>query len=176
MTKSDFILAATMAGLAGIAFAQQPAQTSTTINGKTIAIKYSAPSMKGRKIFGGVAPYGKVWRIGDNSAVAFHTDVDLVFKGATVPKGDYTLYVLPDAGAWQLIVNKQTGPKALTHNPKMDVGRVPMILSKAPAPVETCKVTITKTAARAAKLEIAWENTIGSAAFHLDRVAGDSEW
>src|SRR5205809_1753414 len=81
-----------------------PAETSVTINGKKITIKYSAPSMRGRKIFGGLEPYGKVWRAGANEATSLHTDADLDLGGLAVPKGDYTLYVWLDPGQWQLIV------------------------------------------------------------------------
>lgn len=164
--------------LAAMGFAEQPVmdQSAVSIEGQSIVVKYAAPSMQGRKIFGAAVPYGKVWRVGDNSAVALHSDSDLVFKGVAVPKGDYTLYVLVDAGKWQLIINKQTGPRAVNYDPKLDVGRVPMNLGKSSAAVETCRIALSKTAARAAKIEITWDHTVASAPFHLDRVAGDSEW
>jgi hypothetical protein len=149
-------------------------QTSAVIQGKAISVKYAAASMNGRRIFGAVVPYGQVWRIGDKAAASFHTDADLVFYGLTVPKGDYTLYVLPAADKWQLIINRQTG--AAAYNPKMDVGRVPMTMGKAAAPVETCKIGLTKTATLAAKLELSWENTVASVPFHLDLVTSDREW
>jgi hypothetical protein len=170
--------AAALAALAVSGFAQQPplAQTSLTVEGNNISVKYSAPSVKGRKIFGGVVPYNQVWRVGEGTAAAFHTDADIVFKGANVPKGDYTLYVLVAADKWQLIINKQSGPKALAYDPKMDLGRVAMSLAKPAAPVEICKLTLTKTAAMAGKLELAWENTVASVPFYLDKAPGDSEW
>ena len=173
MTKCGFLYGVLIAGLAGSAIAQE--QASTTIQGKTISIKYSAPSAKGRKIFGGVVPYNQVWRIGEASGATLHTDSDLVFYGLSVPKGDYSLYVLVDPAKWQLIINKQTGAKAAAYNAKMDVGRVPMTMGQAPAAVETCKMTFTKTAALAAKLELSWENTIASVPFHID-YAADREW
>ena len=174
MNKCGFLCAVLVAGLAGPALAQEQV-VSTTIQGKTITVKYASPSMKGRKIFGGVVPMNQVWRIGDSSPAALHSDSDLVFYGLTIPKGDYSLYVLVDPTKWQLIINKQTGPKAATYNAKMDVGRVPMTMGKAPAPVETCKITLPKTAALAAKLELSWENTIASVPFHID-FAADREW
>lgn len=149
-------------------------EASVVIQGKTVAVKYAAPSMHGRKIFGGAVPYGQVWRIGDKAAPALHTDADLAFYGLTVPKGDYTLFVLPAADKWQLIISKQTGAGA--YDPKLDVGRAPMTMGKPPAPLESCKVTITKTAAMSAKLEIAWENTVASVPFRIDVVAPDREW
>ncbi len=149
-------------------------QTSVALQGKNIEIKYEPQSMNGRKIFGAAVPYGQVWRIGDKAAPAFHTDGDLAFYGATIPKGDYTLYILPEAGAWQLIISKQTG--AGPYNPKMDAGKAQMTLSKAPAPVETCKVTLTKTATLSAKFELTWENTVASVPFRLDMANSDREW
>jgi hypothetical protein len=174
MKKCGFVCAALIAGFAGSVFAQQ--QTSLAIEGSTISVKYSAPSMKGRKIFGATVPYNQVWRIGESAPAALHTDTDLVFYGMTVPKGDYSLYVLVDPNRWQLIVNKQTGPKAAVYNPKLDVGRVPMTMGKASAPVETCKFALTKTAALAAKLELAWENTVATVPFHLAFLTPDREW
>ncbi len=179
MRKFGLIGALVAAGLSGIIFAQTaaPDSTSVTINGKAMAVKYSAVSAKGRKIFGGVVPFNRVWRIGDSSPATFHTDADLVFKGFSVPKGDYTLYVLPvDDTNWQLIINKQTGPKALTYDAKLDVGRTAMTVTKAPAPVETLRLAVVKTAALAAKIEIAWENIVASARFNPDRSGSNTEW
>ena len=179
MRKIGLIGAIVAAGLSGIVSAQPaaPDSASVTIIGKTMAVKYSAASLKGRKIFGGVVPFNRVWRIGDDSPATFHTDVGLVFKGFVVPKGDYTLYVLPvDATNWQLIVNKQTGPKALTYDAKLDVGRTAMTVTAAPAPIETCRLAVVKTAATAAKIEVAWENIVASASFHPDRAGSNSEW
>lgn len=149
-------------------------RTSVVLQGKTVEVKYAAPSMNGRRIFGATVPYGQFWRIGDKAAPAFHTDADLAFYGLTVPKGDYTLYVLPTADGWQLIISRQTG--AAAYNPKMEVGRSPMTMGKTPAPVETCKVTLTKTAALSAKLALSWENTVASVPFSLDLVVSDREW
>jgi hypothetical protein len=149
-------------------------RTSVVIQGNTIEVKYTGASMNGRKIFGAAVPYGQVWRIGDKAAPSFHTDADLAFYGLTVPKGDYALYVFPAADKWQLIISRQSG--AAAYNPKLEVGRAPMTMGKAPAPVETCKVTLTKTAALSAKLELSWENTVASVPLRIDLVASDREW
>jgi hypothetical protein len=175
MRKTCLIVAASI----GIAFAQPAAapSASVTINGKTMAVKYAAASAKGRKVFGNVVPFKSVWQIGADGPATFHTDVPVVFKGFTVPKGDYSLYVLPvDATNWQLIVNKQTGPKALTYDAKSDIGRTPMTVTAAPAPIETCRLALVKTAATAAKIEVAWENIVASAVFRPDRSGNDTEW
>src|SRR5215471_6449382 len=95
---------------AGYAMAQaSPAkETSVEIGGKKITIKYSAPSVKGRKIFGGAGalqPDNTVWRAGANSATSLHTEADLTIGKLNVPAGDYTLYVYLDPKGWQLIVS-----------------------------------------------------------------------
>jgi hypothetical protein len=144
--------------------ASPPADTAVTINGKQITIKYSAPSMRGRKIFGGLEPYGKVWRAGANSATALHTDADLLIGSLTVPKGDYTLFVWLDPEQWQLIVNKQTGQWGLSYDQSQDLGRVPMKMSKT-APVEVYKMTLAKEGSDSGSLKLEWENTAASVAF-----------
>ena len=114
-----FALFAALAATAALAPAQAPspdATTSVRIGGKVLSIKYSAPSVRGRKIFGpgGLIsgdPNYPVWRAGANSATSFHTDADLTIGNLTVPKGDYTIYALvenPDN--WQLVVNKADRP------------------------------------------------------------------
>jgi hypothetical protein len=174
MKKYGFLCAILIGGLAGSAIAQD--QASAVLDGKAISIKYAGASMKGRKIFGTTVPFGKVWGIGENGPAALHTESELAFFGVFVPKGDYSLYVLVDAAKWQLVINKATGAKAATYDPKQDLGRVPMTMSKSPTPIEKCRVTITKSAAMAGKLEIAWENTIATIPFSLDFVPADREW
>ena len=144
-----------------------PAQTSVVIDGKTLSIKYSAPSLKGRQMFGAGGRISKdpnypVWRAGANSATAFHTDADLDIKGLVVPKGDYTLYVLVENEKWELIVSKQTGQWGLTYNQANDLGRVKMDMSKPPAPIETYKMTLSSTGSKTAKLQLEWENFIAA--------------
>jgi hypothetical protein len=151
--------------------ASPAADTSVTIAGKAITIKYSAPSMRGRTdIFGKNGVIGKdanypVWRAGANSATALHTDADLDIKGLAVPKGDYTLYVFLNDGNWQLIVNKQTGQWGLTYSQAQDLGRVAMDMSKPPSPIETYKMTLTSAGGNAGKLQLEWADVVASVPF-----------
>jgi len=137
-----------------------PAEASVTIAGKVIRINYSAPSMRGRKIFGGLEPYNHVWRAGANDATAFHTDANLDIGGLSVPKGDYTLFVYLDPKQWQLIVSKQTGEWGLDYDKSHDLGRVNMEMSKPPKPIEIYKMTLSSLGANKGKLQLAWENTV----------------
>ena len=146
-----------------------PAQATVTIGGKTMTIRYSAPSVRGRQIFGdkGVVsndPTYPVWRAGANSATAFHTDADLDVGGLSVPKGDYTLYVLvKNPEAWELIINKQTGQWGLSYDASRDVGRVKMSMAKPPAPIEKLKYTLADEGGNKVKLQLEWEKHIASA-------------
>jgi Protein of unknown function (DUF2911) len=154
------IVAAVMLAAPLLAQQSPPAETSVTIAGKVIRINYSAPSMRGRKIFGGLEPYGRVWRAGANSATALHTDANLDIGGLAVPKGDYTLFVYLDPNQWQLVVSKETGEWGLDYNQSRDLGRVKMEMSKPPKPIETYKMTLSSQGANKGKLQLAWENTV----------------
>jgi hypothetical protein len=157
--RSGFI-AALLTAASLMAQQSPPAKTEVTIAGKLIRINYSAPSMHGRKIFGGLEPYGRVWRAGANEATALHTDANLDIGGLPVPKGDYTLFVYLDPQQWQLVVSKATGEWGLDYNQSRDLGRVKMEMSKPPKPIETYKMTLSGLGANKAKLQLAWENTV----------------
>ena len=146
--------------------ASPPAETSITVDGKTVSIKYAAPSVKGRKIFGeggliSKDPTYPVWRAGANSATALHTDVDLDINGLAVPAGDYTLFAQVNEAVWTLIVNKQTKQWGLTYSKDNDLGRVKMTMSKPAELVETYKMTLSNNGKKA-KLQLEWENTVAS--------------
>ena len=154
------IIAALLTAAPLIAQQSPPAETSVTLAGKAIRIQYSAPSMRGRKIFGGLEPYGRVWRAGANAATSFHTDANLDIGGLSVPKGDYTLFVYLDPNQWQLVVSKATGEWGLDYEQSHDLGRVKMQMSKPPKPVETYKMTLSGQGGNSGKLRLEWENTI----------------
>ena len=168
--KSALTYASALVVAAGLASAQQspPAQAAVTVAGKTISIKYSAPSVRGRKIFGDGGrlssdPNYPVWRAGANSATTLHTDADLQIAGMAVPKGDYTLFVdVKDPDNWELIVSKETGQWGLAYKASNDLGRVKMNMSKPSAPVETLKYTLSDEGGNKAKLQLAWENHVAS--------------
>ena len=163
-------LASTLLLAASLAWAQSspPAQASVSVGGKTISIKYSAPSVRGRQIFGenGLVSRDETypaWRAGANDATALHTDGDLDIGGLRVPKGDYTLYCwVKNPEAWELIINKQTGQSGLEYNAKQDLGRVKMTMSKPLKSIEMMKFTLTDQGGGKVKLQLEWENHIAS--------------
>jgi Protein of unknown function (DUF2911) len=98
-----------------VAWAQEkkasPAATATgKIGDATITINYSSPSVKGRKIFGGLEPYGKAWRAGANEATTFETDKDILVEGKPLPKGKYSFFVTPGEKEWTIIFNSKMPP------------------------------------------------------------------
>jgi hypothetical protein len=149
--------------LATAAVAQEPAkkpksppqQVQYTANGKKVTIDYSAPSKRGRAIFGTdtLVPYGQVWRTGANAATTLTTEADLMIGSLHVPAGKYTLYTIPGEKEWTLIVNKQTGQWGTEYDEKQDLGRVKLKVAPVKQPVETFAIGIDKT------LSFTWDTT-----------------
>jgi Protein of unknown function (DUF2911) len=137
-----------------------PAQASVTLNGKAVTIAYGAPSMRGRKVVGGLVPYDKVWRTGANEATTLKTEANLRIGSLLVPAGTYTLYSLPTAMGWKLIINKQTGQWGTVYNEGQDLGRVAMQEGTLPsAPVEVFEISFEHTKANKTELHLVWETT-----------------
>lgn len=86
-----------------------PAATATgKVKGATITINYSSPAVKGRKIWGGLEAYDKVWRAGANDATTFETDKDIKVEGKTLAAGKYSFFLIPrESGTWTAIFNKE---------------------------------------------------------------------
>ena len=139
-----------------------PADTSQTVDGKTVSIHYNAPSMRGRKIFGGLVPYDKVWRTGANPATSLKTDINLKIGSATVPAGSYTLYTLPSASGWKLIINKQTGQWGTKYDQSQDLARVDMKTDTLSSPQEVMSITLEPFHDKTSSLHVRWETTDAS--------------
>lgn len=170
MTKTVLTCGVLLVALSGAAAAQisPPASASVTIGGKAIGIRYSAPSVRGRKIFGpgGLLsrdPTYPVWRAGANAATTFRTDADLDIGGLAVPKGSYSIYILvKDPDAWELIVSRETGQWGLDYNARQDLGRVKMTMTKPPALVERLKYMLTDQGSGKAELRVEWEQHVAT--------------
>jgi hypothetical protein len=140
-----------------------PAQTNCKFsNGKTLTIHYSSPRAKGRKIFGDLVPYGEVWRTGANEATTFVTNANLSVGGKDVPAGSYTIFTVPNADKWTLIVNKKTGEWGIPYKYEGDeLARVDMKVSSTSSPVENFTIALTSMGGSCG-LNISWENTQAS--------------
>ena len=86
-----------------------PAIATGKIKDATISINYSRPSVKGRKIWGDLVPYDKVWRAGANEATIFSTDKNIEVEGQKLPAGKYSLFVTPGEKEYIVYFNTETG-------------------------------------------------------------------
>ena len=130
--------------------------------GKTITVDYSSPRAKGRKVFGGLVPYGEVWRAGANEATTFVTTADVMVGGTHVPAGNYTIFTIPNQDKWTLIINKKTGEWGIPYKYESDeLARVDMKVSATSSPVEDFTIAFGK-APSGCTLQMEWENTKAS--------------
>ncbi len=136
-------------------------------DGKTVKIAYSSPRAKGRKIFGTAAekalvPYGEIWRTGANESTTFVTDTNLTVGGKAVPAGSYTIFTVPKADEWWLVISKKTGEWGTDYpGEKEDLTRAPMKVSKTAAPVENFLIAFDQAGGKCT-LRMEWENTRAS--------------
>ena len=127
--------------------------------GKSITVDYSSPRAKGRKIFGGLVPYGEVWRAGANEATTFVTTADLMVGGHHIPAGNYTLFAIPAQEKWTLIISKKTGEWGIPYpGADSDLARVDMKVSPTSGAVENFTIAFDK-GAKGCTLRMEWENT-----------------
>jgi hypothetical protein len=128
-----------------------PATATGKVNGATITIDYSSPSVKGRKIWGELVPYNKVWRTGANEATLFNTDKEISVEGKSLPAGKYSIYTIPGEKEWVFIFNSQTGQSGVKENgetsedPAKDVLRVAVKPEKSDSFNERMKFEVEKT-------------------------------
>ncbi|WP_426667856.1 DUF2911 domain-containing protein [Mucilaginibacter sp. McL0603] len=107
-----------------------PAATATgKIGDAVITIDYSSPSVKGRKIFGGLLPYGKTWRAGANEATTFTTDKDLTVDGKKLPAGKYSFFATPGENEWTIFFNSETGQSGVKQGGDANMDPAKTVLS-----------------------------------------------
>jgi hypothetical protein len=135
-----------------------PGMAEVTLAGQKMVIDYSRPSLRGRTLES-LAPSGQVWRTGANEATALFLEADRQIGGITVPAGHYTLYTLPSAGPWKLIINKQTGQWGTVYKPDLDLARVDMHTTRLLQPVEQFTILFRQRNAETAELVLQWETT-----------------
>ena len=134
----------------------------TLADGKSITVDYSSPRAKGRKIFGGLVPYGEVWRAGANEATTLVTTTDVMVGGTHVPAGSYTIFAIPNKDKWTLVVSKKTGEWGTDYaGPSEDLARIDMKTSTLPSVVENFTIAFDKTPA-GCTMRLDWETTRAS--------------
>lgn len=133
-----------------------------------IEINYSRPSAKGRQIFGGLVPYGEVWRTGANAStkISFSTSVKL--GGNEVPAGKYALYTIPGESEWMIILSKNLDASIFNYDKKDDLVRFKVESHNLAEHVETFIIDLPQIRDDSAMLCLAWENTIVPIQIEMD--------
>lgn len=125
----------------------------------SVELSYSRPGMKGRKIFGDLVPFGKVWRTGANQATTITFGDDVIISGTKVSAGKYGLLTIPDAAEWTIIITKQldvTSPAAYKQD--QDVVRVKVSPQMLPFSVETFTLSFDDVKASSVNVGVLWDN------------------
>ncbi len=126
----------------------------------SIEISYSRPSMRGRKIFGDVVAYGKVWRTGANSATKIKFGEDVQVGGIDVKAGEYALYTIPGETTWEVILNKGTGNWGTAgYDTAGDVAHFKVKAKQKDNNTETFTIGISKITFNSCNIDLSWEKT-----------------
>jgi hypothetical protein len=121
---------------------------------------YSRPNMNGRKIFGALIEYGKVWRLGANEATEIEFFKEVLINKIKVKKGRYSLYALPNANKWTIILNKEIDSwGAFLYDSTKDVMRIEVVPELIAQTIEPFSMFFEKTSLQNISLNILWENT-----------------
>ena len=131
---------------------------SAEVGGAKISITYGRPYMKGRLVAGGLIPFTSVWRTGADEATTLTTDKMLMFGTHHVGAGAVTLWTqAAESGAWQFILNKETGQWGTAYKAENDLGRVDMVIEKLDAPVEQFTIAIEPGAGKSGRIVMTWD-------------------
>jgi hypothetical protein len=136
---------------------------NATVGEAKITIVYGRPYSKDpksgekRKIWGGLVPFGKVWRMGANEATLLTTDKDISIGGTAIAAGSYSLYLWPEESGAKLIVNKQTGQWGTKYDESQDLVRIDMGKHALDKPVDQFTIAV-ETVGPETALKLMWEN------------------
>lgn len=78
------------------------------VNGKEVLVCYGSPSAKGRKVFGSMVRYDRLWRTGANEPTRIYTTTDMVLGEVVIPKGRYSIYTIPRENEWEVFISEST--------------------------------------------------------------------
>ena len=147
---------------------------SATIDGNAMKIVYSRPYTKDpktgepRKIWGGLVPFGKVWRTGANEATLLTTEKAIEMGGQTIPAGTYSLFSVPEENGGKLIINKQTGQSGTKYDEKQDFVRVDLKKESLNPAVHQFAMAIEKSDGGGV-LKLMWEDSQYSVPFTIKK-------
>ncbi|WP_210463948.1 DUF2911 domain-containing protein [Rufibacter roseolus] len=144
--------------------AASPSASVTQVVGLTkVTVDYSRPSVKGRKIFGDLAPYGKLWRTGANAATKITFSDEVMLEGTKVPAGEYALYTIPGEKEWTVVIHKNTklwGDGGPDYKQEDDQVRFKVTPKRLNEKVESFTIGFADLTNSSGVLQISWENTL----------------
>lgn len=153
------VLVVAFFGFKSFTKSKSPAETAKfDQNGLTVQVDYCRPYKKGREIFGKLLPYGQVWRTGANEATIFDVKQTIKVGDKTLKAGKYTLWTIPNADKWTVIMNEETGQWGTNHDEKKDVLRVDVPVGKSVEMMEQFKIDFAA-AEGGADMVLRWDNT-----------------
>src|SRR4051794_40075058 len=135
---------------------------SVTLNGATIKVCYGRPQRRGRAIMGQLVPNGAPWRMGADEATAIHVPFAARIAGVDVAPGWYSLYTIPEANQWRIVVNRDAQRWGVPINQLIrgkDVGSGIVRAEQLDKPVDALTITLRPTSKSAATMDVEWENT-----------------
>ncbi len=133
-----------------------------------IKVEYSRPSMKGRSIYGGVVPFGDIWRTGANTPTKFTTTDSITVAGKGLSKGTYVLLTRPGKSEWEIIFNKNPTASSFGFKEEDNVLKVKVPSQDFPVAVESFTMMISDVTNTSASLDIIWDKTIVRVPFTND--------
>lgn len=140
--------------------APSPFAKVTQVVGVTeISIEYSRPGIKDRQIFGELVPFGEVWRTGANSVTKISLSTDATIEGNKVPKGDYSIYTIPNEREWKVMINKvaEGGPD---YKATEDVATFKVKPQTRPLTVERFTIEVADVTDYSAVINLKWAKTV----------------
>jgi DUF2911 family protein len=136
-----------------------------------VSIDYSSPGVKGRKIWGEVVPYDKVWRAGANAPTKLTVSRDFAFGGTQVKAGSYAVFVTPGKKTWTVALNTDLNATQDSHDDKNDVARVAVTPAALPALRERLIYLFSDTQDDRTNLDLEWERVRIRVAITIDTKA-----
>lgn len=137
-----------------------------------VSVDYGRPGVKGRKVFGDLVPYGKVWRAGANSSTKITFGQNVLFQGKKVAKGTYGLFIEPNENSWRVILSKDSQSWGTAYNKENDLLDVVITPEKTNQKIEWYTMNLTPVSKNELELEILWENTKGKVSIKADNEKG----
>lgn len=126
-----------------------------------IEVVYSRPGAKNRTIFGGIVPYGQVWRTGANGATKLTFSTPVMLNGTNIPAGTYALFTIPGQDEWTIIINQDASQwGAFQYDEKKDVARFKVTPRQLAEQIETFMIEFNEVRDESAVMNLVWDRTV----------------